>query len=690
MLNVYKIRAFFDRITPHTSSYQLFNGGNLTMLSRLTFGSAFIATLLSLVAASAFGQTDSVRRDLTAFFTNVDVVSIADSKLPNGRHLLTFARGGKPVEISLEPHDLRSNGYWAVDTGANGETTADRAAVTTFKGVVSGAAGSEARINIRDSRAEGYFTLGSERYFVEPASCYSPKAAADEYVVYRIEDAINGQTFGCSSKLNEKIENGLAIAGASAQQVVQTRKRLEIATEADAEYVATLGSPALANAEILGIMNVVEGLYADQLTLGVSIVFQHTWSTGDPFVGINPEELTRSFQGYWNTNYPPATTPRDTTHMFTGKSQALSQGWAFIGVICRSADSAYGVSGYISWAPGKYLITAHEIGHKLGANHVDATQNCANSLMNAQLTGGTPISFCSYSQTEIGNYLASNGSCVTMTSACRFDFDGDSKADISVFRPSNGAWYLARSRSGFIGFQFGQQGDKIVAADYDGDGMTDAAVYRSGVWYRLMSSTNTYDGISFGNSTDIPAPADFDGDGKADVAVFRPSTGLWYQTLSATGAFSAYPFGQAGDVPIPADYDGDGKADINLYRPSNGAWYRVFSSTNSFYAVQFGSTEDKPVTGDFDGDGRADTAIWRPSTGTWYILRSDNSFSGSGFGSAGDIPVPADYDGDGKTDIAIFRPSTGTWYRLDSSTGGFVAYQFGLGTDQPAPAFYIP
>jgi hypothetical protein len=56
-------------------------------------------------------------------------------------------------------------------------------------------------------------------------------------------------------------------------------------------------------------------------------------------------------------------------------------------------------------------------------------------------------------------------------------FDGDSKSDVSVFRPSNGAWYLNQSANGFTGVSFGQNGDRIVPADYDGDGKTDVAVF---------------------------------------------------------------------------------------------------------------------------------------------------------------------------------------------------------------------
>lgn len=54
----------------------------------------------------------------------------------------------------------------------------------------------------------------------------------------------------------------------------------------------------------------------------------------------------------------------------------------------------------------------------------------------------------------------------------------DGKADVSVFRPSSGVWYLNQSVNGFTSTQFGVPTDKIVPADYDGDGKTDIAVFR--------------------------------------------------------------------------------------------------------------------------------------------------------------------------------------------------------------------
>jgi len=283
--------------------------------------------------------------------------------------------------------------------------------------------------------------------------------------------------------------------------------------------------------------------------------------------------------------------------------------------------------------------------------------------------------------------------------ADKADFDRDGKADLALYRPSTGYWYINQSSTNYatyLAYQWGVSTDIAVPGDHDGDGLVDLVLYRpsTGMWYMLLSTTqySTYIAQQWGVPTDIPVPGDYEGDGKNDLALYRPSTGYWYIKLSSTNYTTslAYQWGMSTDVTVPGDYDGDGKTDLALYRASSGIWYVLQSSTNftTYLAQGWGAASDIAIPGDYDGDGKTDLALYRPSTGMWSVKQSSTNYLTNAsyqWGLSTDLVVRGDFDGDKRADLGLYRPSTGYWYVRTSTTNytSYFAQPWGLSTDIP-------
>jgi subtilisin-like proprotein convertase family protein len=125
-----------------------------------------------------------------------------------------------------------------------------------------------------------------------------------------------------------------------------------------------------------------------------------------------------------------------------------------------------------------------------------------------------------------------------------------------------------------------------TAPDYDGDGRSDVAIYRetTGEWFISQSGGGgsllqaSWGAPAATGFADMPIPADYDGDGITDLAVFRQSTGEWFARRSSDLSVFQVAFGapQAlglGDRPVPSDYDGDGAADPAIFRTTTGEWF---------------------------------------------------------------------------------------------------------------------
>ena len=151
------------------------------------------------------------------------------------------------------------------------------------------------------------------------------------------------------------------------------------------------------------------------------------------------------------------------------------------------------------------------------------------------------------------------------------DFDGDGKFDFCIQRtnPSSagsGQFVLLKSGGGVEYITWGRDSDLIVPGDYDGDGKYDFCVSRTetiggnaGRSYYILERDGGGTGgspIRWGIAGDVRTPGDYDGDGKTDIAVWRSSATVsdsrYFVRRSSDGALQQFQWGQTGDFAIPA------------------------------------------------------------------------------------------------------------------------------------------
>lgn len=144
------------------------------------------------------------------------------------------------------------------------------------------------------------------------------------------------------------------------------------------------------------------------------------------------------------------------------------------------------------------------------------------------------------------------------------DYDGDGVADFAVFRPRFGQWYIKNSgyAYGFTDhpfdvYQWGLSGDVPLPGDRDNDGFAELIVWRpsSGTWYLYNTRTQQQSSRQWGLPGDVPLLTDFNGDGMLEFTVyrekpFRAAGPLWY-TNFLDGTTETVQWGLVGDkIPL--------------------------------------------------------------------------------------------------------------------------------------------
>lgn len=376
-------------------------------------------------AARETSQRESGNPDVGRVFKEHETVQL-DPAQALGRvqqsGTLLLRTGEKTLEIELVPHDMRDPNYKAEEISADGVTRAlPRTPVNTFRGQLRGRADTEARFTLDGATVEGLLLIDGEKYFVEPLKRYSKSADGDDFILYRESDVVEHSPASCGATMDEKLKRAADLissaAPADAATTAPLNRDIKLATEADYEFVNQAGGSSAANSEILSIMNLVDGVFQEELGISFSITYQHTWATpADPYQSTSPGGVFTEFQNYWNSSL--ADISRDAAHMWTGKDlNGDVIGTADQSVVCRARSRSYGVSQRLDNLDIKIGITAHELGHNLGATHPDQEPSpvsaCANSIMQSRV--GYSRSFCQFSREQMTAYVNTNAACLSPT-----------------------------------------------------------------------------------------------------------------------------------------------------------------------------------------------------------------------------------------------------------------------------------
>jgi FG-GAP-like repeat/Bacterial Ig-like domain (group 3) len=241
-------------------------------------------------------------------------------------------------------------------------------------------------------------------------------------------------------------------------------------------------------------------------------------------------------------------------------------------------------------------------------------------------------------------------------------------------------------------------GNTVLTADFNGDGIPDLVILGSGISVLLGNGDGTFT-AALNPLSDLPgagAVGDFNGDGIPDLAVAPAIDEGNFEVLlgngdgTFTGAGGSFGIGNGtvtSDSIAVGDFNGDGKLDlveacISLNeQPCNLLLIQFGNgdgSASSFFPLAFLGSQSMAV-GDFNGDGKPDLGVTNSgANGVNVFLNNGGGLSAvSVLPAAGDSPssiAAADFSGDGKLDSAVANSgSNNVTILLGNGDGTFTA-----------------
>ena len=491
-------------------------------------------------------RTSKVSRALNPVLSSYEVIRMEPGEIERQVRTtgeLRFRFNDTDFYFTLEPHDMRAPEYRAVETGPGGVRRVLAAQpVHTFKGMLAGEEDIRGRFNLTGSGVEGVVYAPGGWVYVEPLRNYLPGARAGELLVYGQSDIKSLEALQCGVSLAERLQRGVNRVEAHIEPATPVKYVIEVATEADYEYVQALGGSVAANREIEGILNQVEGVYQSELLLQLQITFQHAWAMeDDPYTGTNTFDLFSEFLDHWNETFRDKKN-YDLAHLWTGRTLSPA-GLAGLATVCLDRSSSYGVSTWSTALTGKYNLSAHEIGHNFGATHPHEHKSpvagCHDTIM--QFASGD-LTFCEFSRQEIATYVASNNQCLTTLpitlqpptgltattfSNSRIDLNWQDNSD------NESGFLVQRRRDSLPGDDWIQPWVSIATTAADITGFSDDGFLPGTSYHHRVRAFNDTESSAFSNAVLVATPGIQPPTSLTAEAVFNTRVNLVWQDNSS-------------------------------------------------------------------------------------------------------------------------------------------------------------
>ena len=419
----------------------------------------FLSAYMSLMLA--IPTTNTTAAD-AADFSITEAQSIQVSQEQDAEYtLMSFSAFGQTFNLLMKKNDALMKNYSArlVD-------------VELYAGTIEGIDGSWARITKVNNQFSGAIYDGYELYMLDNGNMVSDAVDPSlkevmqetETVLYRASDMTSTLTCGDHGEHGEeghdenahspfsykKFVAGLrqqreaAVATQSTNSSAATAttaaatatQQVNLSIVADTQYVAT--SPNGAQAQVLSQMNIVDGIFSEQVGVQFGITDIEALTDNGPLTSTDPSDLLGQYRSFIGNNNP------GLSHLFTGREiDGNVIGIAFLSGICTTNGVGLTQAG----GRGTFgaLTAAHEFGHNFGAPHDNqAGSACATSpgtfLMNPSINGSDQFSQCSLQQIE---------NVLNVRNACLVDVDVPAPAPTGPVADCNTQTSFANGANGF-------------------------------------------------------------------------------------------------------------------------------------------------------------------------------------------------------------------------------------------------